>query len=212
MRYLCEAGVPAAAAGRQHGWGRRIRWMAPLALLAGLLLAVTSGAGDTAAEKEKARADIRKMATETLSRLYKEQPSAKNAIAKAAGYAVFSNFGMKILLFGSGTGAGIAVNNSSKKETFMKMVEVQAGLGLGVKKFRLVWVFMNRKDLDAFVNSGWELGGQTSAAAQVSGQGAALAGAISVSPGIWLYQLTDEGLAVELTAKGTKYYKNDELN
>ena len=43
-------------------------------------------------------------------------------------------------------------------------------------------------------------------------QGGAFAGAMSVSPGIWLYQLTDDGLALELTAKGTKYYKDDDLN
>ena len=38
------------------------------------------------------------------------------------------------------------------------------------------------------------------------------AGAMSISPGIWLYQLTDDGLALELTAKGTKYYKDGKLN
>jgi len=170
-----------------------------------------SGADD-AKSKEKARADIVKMSDATLSRLYKAQPQAKAAVAKAAGYAVFSNFGMKILVAGSGTGKGVAVNNSTKKKTYMKMVEVQAGLGIGVKKFRLVWVFEKQKDLDAFINSGWELGGQTSAAAQASGQGAAFAGAMSVAPGIWLYQLTDDGLALELTAKGTKYYKDSDLN
>jgi hypothetical protein len=47
----------------------------------------------------------------------------------------------------------------------------------------------------------------------VAGQGASvLAGAVSVMPGVWLYQLTDDGLALELTAKGTKYYKDDALN
>ncbi len=174
--------------------------------------AVAASDKDKAKEKQKAQADIRKMSNETLARLYKAQPEAKAAVAKAAGYAVFSNFGMKIFVAGSGTGKGIAVNTSTKKETFMKMVEIQAGLGIGVKKFRLVWVFENQKDLDAFVNSGWELGGQTSAAAQASGKGAAMAGAMSVSPGVWLYQLTDDGLALELTAKGTKYYKDDDLN
>jgi lipid-binding SYLF domain-containing protein len=172
---------------------------------------LASGADD-AKEKEKARADINKMSDATLSRLYKAQPQAKTTIAKAAGYAVFSNFGMKIFVAGSGTGKGVAVNNSTKKKTYMKMVEVQAGLGIGVKKFRLIWVFEKQKDLDAFINSGWELGGQTSAAAQASGQGAAFAGAMSVAPGIWLYQLTDDGLALELTAKGTKYYKDSDLN
>lgn len=34
----------------------------------------------------------------------------------------------------------------------------------------------------------------------------------SVSPGVWLYQLAGDGLALELTAKGTKYYRDDSLN
>ncbi|WP_319550001.1 hypothetical protein [Desulfogranum marinum] len=38
------------------------------------------------------------------------------------------------------------------------------------------------------------------------------AGAMSIKPGVWLYQLTDDGLALELTAKGTKYYKDNTLN
>jgi len=38
------------------------------------------------------------------------------------------------------------------------------------------------------------------------------AAAVAVTKDIWLYQLTDDGLAVELTAKGTKYYKDDDLN
>jgi hypothetical protein len=39
-----------------------------------------------------------------------------------------------------------------------------------------------------------------------------VAGAVPISKDIWLYQLTDNGLAVELTAKGTKYYKDKDLN
>lgn len=161
---------------------------------------------------EQQRADIRKMADNTLQRLYTMQPSAQQAINTAAGYAVFSNFGVKILFAGGGTGKGIAVNSSNKKDTFMKMIEVQAGLGMGIKKFRLIWVFENQDDLDRFINSGWEFGGQTTVAAQSSGEGGAFAGAMSITPGVWLYQLTDEGLALELTAKGTKYFKDNNLN
>jgi len=177
-------------------------------------LGVSSGAFGAMTDKEKkaAREEAQKMAYETLERLYKAQPSAKQAVAKAAGYAVFSNFGLKILVAGSGKGDGLAFNNSTKAVTYMKMLEVQAGLGIGVKKFRLVWVFEKQKDLDNFIKSGWELGGQASAAAQTGDKGTSFAGAMSVSPGVWLYQLTDDGLAVELTAKGTKYYRDDELN
>ena len=168
-------------------------------------------AQDDAAIEQK-RADVRQMAGETLARLYKAQPSAQKVVEGAAGYAVFSNFGMKIFVAGGGSGKGLAVNNKTRKETFMKMVEVQAGFGLGIKKFRLVWVFDNQSLLNDFTESGWTLSGQTTAAAKLNEDGGAVAGAMSVSPGIWLYQLTDDGLALELTAKGTKYYKDDALN
>jgi lipid-binding SYLF domain-containing protein len=180
-----------------------------------LMGSLFSGASVWAAKKDdkaKKQAEIRKTVNDTLNRLYKMQPSSKEAIEKAAGYAVFSNFGMKIFFAGGGSGKGIAVNNATKKETFMKMIEVQAGLGIGVKKFRLVWVFNTVEALNTFVSSGWELGSQATAAAQYDNKGGGLAGAVAISNDVWLYQLTDDGLAVELTAKGTKYYKDDDLN
>jgi lipid-binding SYLF domain-containing protein len=161
---------------------------------------------------EEERAEVRKTAQQILNDLYKAQPSARKAVESSAGYAAFSNFGMKIFVAGGGSGSGVAVNNQTRKEVFMKMVEVQAGLGLGVKKFRLVFVFDSAKVLNDFINSGWVAGAQATAAATTGDKGAAYQGAVSVSPGIWLYQLTDKGLAAEVTVKGTKYYKDDELN
>lgn len=162
-------------------------------------------------DKKKAKSDIDKMEGQILAKLYKIQPGAKKTIENAAGYATFSNFGVKIFFAGSGKGAGVAVAKG-KGRTYMKMFEVQAGLGFGVKKFSLVWVFDNASALDKFINSGWEIGGQASATAKKGAKGDAYTGAMSVSPGIWLYQMAGDGLALELTGKGTKYYKDDELN
>jgi lipid-binding SYLF domain-containing protein len=178
--------------------------------LSGMFLPGTVFAQDS--KKAQKQQEVRKMTGETLNRLYKVQPKAKQAIQNAAGYAAFSNFGMKILVAGGGSGSGLAVDNKTRKETFMKMVEVQAGLGMGIKKFRVVFVFDTQKALNDFVNSGWEFGGQTTAAAKSGEQGAALTGAVSVAPGVWMYQLTDTGLAAEITGKGTKYYKDSDLN
>jgi len=66
--------------------------------------------------------------------------------------------------------------------------------------------------LENFINSGWEFGGQSTAAAKTGDGGGSLEGAVSVSEGVWMYQMTDKGLALELTGKGTKYFKNDDLN
>jgi len=174
------------------------------------------GKKKTEAEKQEEiqqeKADIRKMVNETLDRLYKLQPGAKNAIAKSAGYAVFSNFGLKIFFVGSGRGKGILFDKKNNKQVFMKMLEGQVGFGLGAKKFSLIWVFEYHKDVDEFANSGWEFGGQASAAAKMGEEGGSMQGAMSVSPGIWLYQMTEEGIALELTGKGTKYYKDKDLN
>jgi len=164
------------------------------------------------ADKAKEQAEVRTAAQQALAAVYKLQPSARKAVESAAGYAAFSNFGMKILVAGGGSGEGVAVNNKSKATTYMKMAEVQAGLGFGVKKFQLVWVFDTEKALNDFVNSGWEFSGQATAAAKAADKGSAYQGSVAVAPGVWLYQVTDKGLALELTAKGTKYYKDSDLN
>jgi lipid-binding SYLF domain-containing protein len=174
------------------------------------LLAISARATDSKVEQKQI--EIREMAQDTLQRLYKANPKTRAAIKHASGYAVFSNLGVKILVAGSGNGRGLAVDNKSKQETFMKMLEVQAGLGMGVKKFRVIFIFDNHSAFNSFVNSGWQFGGQSTAAAKVGDAGGSLAGAVSVSDGVWMYQLTDKGLALEITAKGTKYYKDDDLN
>lgn len=165
-----------------------------------------------AKSKEEKQAEARKKANDTLQRLYKAKPSAQGAVKAAAGHAVFNSGGAKILVAGAGRGSGIAVDNATQKVTYMKMREVQAGLGFGVKKFSTIFVFETKDALEKFINSGWEFGGQTTAAAKTGDGGGALQGAVSVSPGVWMYQLTDKGLALELTGKGTKYFKDDDLN
>lgn len=190
-----------------------MRFKAVAGVLAAVVLGLALFPPVTAAKSpDKERAEVREMSQKVLNKLYSLQPEAKKAVAGSAGYAVFSSIGTKILVVGGGSGKGVAVNRKTGAETFMKMVEVQGGLGIGVKKFQLVFVFTNKAALDKFVNSGWEVGGQATAAAQYEGTGASTQGALSVSPGVWLYQLTDDGLALELTVKGTKYYKDDELN
>jgi len=183
-----------------------------LFLLSSVVLVPAEPVQSGDAKTEQKKKSIRESVQETLTQLHETQPSAKKAVKRAYGYAVFNNFGMKILLLGGGKGRGMAVENKTGKETFMKMAEAQAGLGMGVKKFSLVWVFKTQSAFDNFVTSGWQFGGQATAAAKTPDEGGALAGAINISPDIWLYQLTDKGLALEITAKGTKYYQDKKLN
>ncbi len=184
-------------------------------LVVGCLLLCSSfalAADMTEEEIQELRGEIDAQAQEVLDELYELTPGAKKHIENAAGYAVFSNFGLKIFVAGTGTGRGVAHNNETGKRTYMKMLELQAGIGFGVKKFKLIWVFLDSAGIEKFADAGWEFGAQATAAAAAGDKGGSTQGAMPVSPGVWLYQLTGNGLAVELTAKSTRYYKNDDLN
>ena len=186
----------------------RFKILAPV-LAVTLLTAGLSSAKDSPDQK---REKSRKMAAQTLQDLYKLQPTSKEAIEKSAGYAVFNNMGVHVLLLSTERGAGIAVKSKTKQETFMKMISLGGGLGLGVKDFRVIFVFENDNALAHFLDSGWAGSAEADAAAKAGKSGGAYSGAVQVAPGVWVYQITKNGLALQLTLQGTKYYKDDDLN
>jgi hypothetical protein len=79
-----------------------------------LLAAMLAAGSARAASKDEERKVIRGMVAETLAEFCRTQPLATGGIERSAGYAVFSNFGMKILFAGGGSGSGVAVNTRSK--------------------------------------------------------------------------------------------------
>jgi lipid-binding SYLF domain-containing protein len=181
-------------------------------MIAVVLTVLAVNVAKAADSPEEKKAKIQQAATQTLQDLYKLQPSAQDAIQKAAGYAVFKNFGTNLLVVSTASGAGVATNNQTKQQTYMKMISGGAGLGVGVKDFRVIFVFGTDKALDQFLNSGWSGSGQADAAAKAGTSGAAYSGAVEVAPDTYVYQITKNGLALQLTIQGTKYSKDDDLN
>ncbi|MFO1306039.1 MAG: YSC84-related protein [Burkholderiales bacterium] len=166
----------------------------------------------TQAQIEEARREVQDASNNALNALYAAVPSARGAVERAAGYAAFSTFGMKLLVAGGTSGKGLAVNHRTRAQKYMKMLQVQGGLGFGVDKMHLVFVFTNEAALDAFINQGWEFGAQSNVSAVDRGQGAMFSGAASISPGVYLYQLTETGLSATLTVSGTKFFLDTDLN
>jgi lipid-binding SYLF domain-containing protein len=173
------------------------------------LTACLSPTGDTPDQK---RAAILNMHNETLTQLYKQRPSAENIVSKAAGYAVFSNVNALYLFVGGGGGYGVVVNNSSGQKTYMKMAQVDLGLGLGVQDIRVVFAFHSERALNGFVNSGWEFGGQADAAAKARDKGIAATGEVSIDAETTMYTMSESGLMAKVNLAGTKYWKDDNLN
>jgi lipid-binding SYLF domain-containing protein len=149
-----------------------------------------------------------------LAELYQLHPEAKSKIKKAVGYAVFSNVGVNLIFASVAGGSGVVVKPGVFRdtETFMKMGSAGIGIGLGVKDFRAVFIFHEKDKLEAFIDKGWDFSGQADAAAKSDNKGAALAGAATVIPGVEVYQITKNGLALQATLQGTKYWKDRDLN
>jgi lipid-binding SYLF domain-containing protein len=173
-----------------------------------LSTACTNTAGKTPIERRQAIIDMR---NQVLSDLYKVKPDVKAQINSAEGYAVFSNANVNLVFASFGGGHGVVRDNTSGHNTFMKMGEAGVGLGIGAKDFRLVFVFHSRDALTQFVDSGWAFGVNADAAAKASEKGGAVGGEATFD-NITVYQLTESGLALQATVKGTKFWRDAELN
>jgi len=177
------------------------------------MLTLASGCGPSAKltvpERQKIIVD---METETLQRLYQEQPATRDKIRKAAGYGVFSNANVNLILISAGGGYGVVVDNSTSRRTYMKMALGGLGLGLGAKDYRQVLIFKSSEALDKFVTSGWEFGGHADAAAKAGETGGELSAEGDIAADIEAYAMTESGLALQATVTGTKYWKNNDLN
>ncbi len=160
------------------------------------------------ADKQQA---ILTMKDEVLTQLFSSKPDTRAQLNAAPGYAVFSNANINLIFVAAGTGYGVVKNRATGKHTYMNMAEGGFGLGLGAKDYRIVMVFHTTKAMEHFIHSGWTFGGNADAAARASGKGASVEGEAYFGD-VTVYTFTESGLALQATIKGTKFWKDKELN
>jgi lipid-binding SYLF domain-containing protein len=124
--------------------------------------------GDSTEEK---KANVRKQRDEMLADLYASNPGLKDTVRKAAGYATFKNVNVNLLLLATANGYGMAVDNKTGKETFMRMASLGGGVGAGLKDVRVIFIFNEPAVMQQFVEEGWQFGGQADAAAKYKNTG-----------------------------------------
>ena len=183
-------------------------------LLAGMfLIAGLSGclspSGDTIADK---KATMQKMSDDSLQEFYAKHPALKEKISNAAGYAIFNDFGMQIFLPSTESGWGMVYNKATGEKTYMKMFSLGCGFGLGIRDFRALFVLKNQDNIAQFINSGWGLGVQANAVFRFGETGDGASAAAEVSPGVTLYKITKNGIALQATVQGTKIWGNEDMN
>lgn len=177
-------------------------------VLMAVMLAACANMGATPDEKRQA---ILEMKQEALTKLYEMKPDVRSQVQSARAVGVFSNANVNFILASVGGGYGVISENSSGQNTYMKMGELGVGFGAGVKDFRLIMVFHDSDALERFYDYGVALGAQADVAAKAGEQGGAV-GAEATIDNITIYQFTEAGLALQATIKGTKFWKDSELN
>ena len=172
------------------------------------LTACASMGSGTVAEKQQA---ILNMQENALTRLYTEKPDTRSQIRDAAGYAVFTNANINVFFVAAGTGYGVVNNNVTGAKTYMNMAEGGFGLGLGAKDYRIVMVFHTQKAMSYFIDNGWTVGGNADVAAKAGNKGASAEGEGYLG-NVTVYTMTESGLTLQATVKGTKFWVDKELN
>jgi lipid-binding SYLF domain-containing protein len=165
--------------------------------------------GDTVEEQRNFVMDTH---DETLRDLYRQRPEAREKVENAPGYGVFSAIDTNIILVAAGGGYGVVVDNATGERTYMRMGEGGVGPGIGLKDTRIVMVFHNDQRLHEFVESGWEFGGSADATAEAGEQGAGAETRGTITRDIEVYQLTESGVSLQATLRGTRFWRDRELN
>jgi lipid-binding SYLF domain-containing protein len=176
------------------------------------LVCCTACVSPSGATPEEQRMDVLRMRDETMRELYVREPDARREVARAAGYAVFTSLGTQFIVLSSGHGFGVAVDNTTHKRTYMRTAGLGAGLGIGVRDYRVVMVFRDRATLVEFIDRGWDFGAQGDASARIGATGGSASSELSTEAGITVYQFTENGVMVGASIRGARFWPDDELN
>lgn len=188
---------------------KTVIWLVSVLMLC-LMTATAFAANPEKIQKE--RTEIEELSTKALQNLYEKVPSAERVIENCYAYATLSNTGMKLGIFGDAHGRGVAVNNETGERVYMRMKEMGIGFGLGVKEYDLVFVIGTEEAWKSFISGDVKFAGSAEAAASDGEAGGAIEGASISADGIWVYQMTKKGLALDASIKGTKIYADKDLN
>src|SRR5262249_56233050 len=81
-----------------------------------------------------------------------------------------------LLLLATSKGNGVVVSNNGGAPYYMKMRTVGAGPGLGVKDYRVIFVFKTAQAMNNFKDGGWDTTAEADAAAKTKDSGGAAKG------------------------------------
>jgi lipid-binding SYLF domain-containing protein len=168
--------------------------------ITGCSTTTTAKGGDNPVAKRQA---IDAEVDAALSRLYAQDPGARELVAKARGTLVFPSVISAGFVVGGSYGEG-ALRIHGRNERYYKTAAGSVGLLAGAQSKAVYLLFMSQEALDKFMASnGWTVGADASVAMINVGANAS-ADSASAQQAVIGYVLTTGGLMANLSLEGTK--------
>ncbi|MDF1482754.1 YSC84-related protein [Extensimonas sp. H3M7-6] len=176
-----------------------------LAALAGSLLltaCTTTGEADTA-PNTSARVALDAEVSDTLNRLYKVAPDAREMVAKAAGVLVFPAVVGGSFVVGGGYGRG-AMLVDGRTQGYYSLGTGSIGWQIGAQSKSVLYVFNTREALAKFLDStGWVAGVDASVAVAHIGANGRIDSETIKQPVVG-FIMNNAGLEAGVSLQGTK--------
>lgn len=126
-------------------------------LIVGLLfLFATACSSIPVEERAQKREDINRSAEETIDKLVEQEPGLQEKVDASVGHFVAEISAATAAIVGGGSGIGVLYDKEGSTRTYMNVRRYDLGLGLGVRKFRMLILFNDREGLEDFRRGGWE--------------------------------------------------------
>jgi lipid-binding SYLF domain-containing protein len=101
-------------------------------------------------ERAQKRHNINRAAQETIDNLVEREPELKDKVDASVGYFVAEISAATAALVGGGSGIGVLYDREDSTRTYMNVRRYDLGLGLGVRRFRMLILFNDREGLEDF--------------------------------------------------------------
>jgi lipid-binding SYLF domain-containing protein len=159
-------------------------------------------AGCTSPEvkKESDRATLASESRAAVDAFNNEDPSLKELMGKAVGYAIFPDIGKAGFIAGGSYGKGEVFEKGTQIGT-ADITQATFGLQAGAQSFGELILFMRQQDMDAFKSKDWDLAANASVVALKAGA----AETADTSKGVIVFVRAKSGMMAEASIGGQRF-------
>lgn len=180
------------------------RQLVPVLMVCALMQACTSIPIEQRPDK---RAELNRIAEETIATMVAEDPGLQKALDDSAGYFVSAVSAANVAVVGGGQGIGMLYDRQNNSRTYLNVKRFDLGAGLGVRYYRVLLLIESPERLEQ-IRTGLTF---QSAAADVAA-GKTGSASVSRSPdGVSVHILAETGGSVAASARLIRLTVNRDL-